>query len=79
MPCIPSRETAAPSALIPAAWREIPGANGAGTGQGGREIPRKPTFRMADVSRNLFIFPHPVINEIVAVAIRFFQPLALDE
>ena len=36
------------------------------------------TFRMADVSRNLIIYPNLVINDIMAITIRYFEPLAPD-
>ena len=36
------------------------------------------TFRMADTSRNLIIYPNLVINDIMAITIRYFEPLAPD-
>ncbi len=36
------------------------------------------TFRMADVSRNLMIYPNLVINDIMAITIRYFEPTAPD-
>ena len=33
---------------------------------------------MADVSRNLLIYPNLVINDFVAITIRYFEPLAPD-
>ena len=35
-------------------------------------------FRMTDISRNLLIYPNLVINDIVAITIRYFEPLAAD-
>ena len=35
-------------------------------------------YRMADTSRNLIIFPNLVINDIMAITIRYFEPLAPD-
>lgn len=35
-------------------------------------------FLMADVSRNLLICPNLIINDIVAITIRYFEPLAPD-
>ena len=37
------------------------------------------TYRMADTSRNLIIYPNLVINDIMAITIRYFEPLAPDE
>ena len=37
------------------------------------------TYRMADSSRNLIIYPNLVINDIMAITIRYFEPLAPDE
>ena len=34
------------------------------------------TFQMADTSRNLIIYPNLVINDIMAITIRYFEPLA---
>ena len=34
--------------------------------------------QMADVSRNLLIYPNLIINDIVAITIRYFEPLAPD-
>ena len=34
------------------------------------------TFQMADTSRNLIIYPTLVINDIMAITIRYFEPLA---
>ena len=36
------------------------------------------TRQMADTSRNLIIFPNLVINDIMAITIRYFEPLAPD-
>ncbi len=36
------------------------------------------TYRMADTSRNLIIYPNLVINDIMAITIRYFEPLAPD-
>ena len=36
------------------------------------------TFRMADTSRNLVIYPNLVINDIMAITIRHFEPTAPD-
>ena len=36
-------------------------------------------YRMTDISRNLLIYPNLVINDIVAVTIRYYEPLAADE
>lgn len=36
------------------------------------------TVRMADVSRNLVIYPNLVINDIMAITIRYFEPTAPD-
>ena len=36
------------------------------------------TFRMADTSRNLIIYPNLVINDIMAITVRYFEPLAPD-
>ena len=36
------------------------------------------TYQMADVSRNLIIYPNLVINDIMAITIRYFEPLAPD-
>ncbi len=36
------------------------------------------TYRMADVSRSLLIYPNLVINDIVAITIRYYEPLAPD-
>ena len=36
-------------------------------------------YRMTDISRNLLIYPNLVINDIVAITIRYFEPLAPDE
>ena len=35
-------------------------------------------YRMADTSRNLLIYPNLIINDIVAITIRYFEPLAPD-
>ena len=35
-------------------------------------------FRMADTSRNLIIYPNLVINDIMAITVRYFEPLAPD-
>ena len=35
-------------------------------------------YQMADVSRNLLIYPNLIINDIVAITIRYFEPLAPD-
>ena len=35
-------------------------------------------YRMADTSRNLLIYPNLIINDIVAITIRHFEPLAPD-
>ncbi len=35
-------------------------------------------YRMADVSRNLLIYPNLIINDVVAITIRYFEPLAPD-
>ena len=35
-------------------------------------------YRMADTSRNLIIYPNLVINDIMAITIRYFEPLAPD-
>ena len=37
------------------------------------------TYRMADTSRNLIIYPNLVINDIMAITIRYFEPLAPDD
>ncbi len=37
------------------------------------------TFRMADISRNLLLFPILVINDVMAITIRYFEPIAPDE
>ena len=36
------------------------------------------THRMADTSRNLIIYPNLVINDIMAITIRYFEPVAPD-
>lgn len=36
------------------------------------------TYRMADTSRNLIIYPNLVINDIMAITVRYFEPLAPD-
>ena len=36
-------------------------------------------YRMTDISRNLLIYPNLVINDIMAITIRYFEPLAPDE
>ena len=36
------------------------------------------TYKMADISRNLIIYPNLVINDIMAITIRYFEPLAPD-
>ena len=36
------------------------------------------TYQMADTSRNLLIFPNLIINDFVAITIRYFEPLAVD-
>ena len=36
-------------------------------------------YRMADTSRNLLIYPNLIINDIMAITIRYFDPLAPDE
>jgi p-cumate 2,3-dioxygenase alpha subunit len=36
------------------------------------------TFRMADTFRNVLIFPNLIINDITAITIRYFEPLAPD-
>ena len=36
------------------------------------------TYRMADTSRNLIIYPNLVINDIMAITIRYFEPVAPD-
>ena len=35
-------------------------------------------YRIADTSRNLLIYPNLIINDIVAITIRYFEPLAPD-
>ena len=35
-------------------------------------------YRMTDISRNLLIYPNLVINDIVAITIRYFEPVAVD-
>ena len=35
-------------------------------------------YQMADTSRNLLIYPNLVINDFVAITIRYFEPLAPD-
>ncbi len=35
-------------------------------------------YQMADISRNLLIYPNLIINDIVAITIRYFEPLAPD-
>ena len=35
-------------------------------------------YRMTDVSRNLLIYPNLIINDIVAITIRYFEPVAVD-
>ena len=37
------------------------------------------TFRMADTSRNLLLFPNLIINDAMAITIRYFEPIAPDE
>ena len=37
------------------------------------------TFRMADTSRNLLLFPNLIINDVMAITIRYFEPIAPDE
>lgn len=37
------------------------------------------TFRMADTSRNLLLFPNLIINDIMAITIRYFEPVGPDE
>lgn len=37
------------------------------------------TRHMADTSRNLIIYPNLVINDIMAITVRYFEPLAPDE
>ncbi len=34
--------------------------------------------QMADISRNLLIYPNLIINDFVAITIRYFEPLAPD-
>ena len=34
--------------------------------------------RLADVTRNLLIFPNLVINDIMAITVRYFEPVAPD-
>ena len=36
-------------------------------------------YLMADTSRNLLIYPNLIINDVVAITIRYFEPLAPDE
>ena len=36
------------------------------------------THRMADVSRNLIIYPNLVIKDIMAITVRYFEPIAPD-
>ena len=36
-------------------------------------------YRMADTSRNLLIYPNLIINDVVAITIRYFEPLAPDD
>ncbi|MCY4417493.1 MAG: aromatic ring-hydroxylating dioxygenase subunit alpha [Chloroflexi bacterium] len=36
-------------------------------------------FRMADTSRNLIIYPNLVINDIMAITVRHFEPIAPDD
>ena len=36
------------------------------------------TYRMANTSRNLLIYPNLVINDIMAITLRYFEPLAPD-
>ena len=36
------------------------------------------TYRMADTTRNLIIYPNLVINDIMAITIRYFEPTAHD-
>ena len=35
-------------------------------------------YRMADTSRNLLIYPNLIINDVVAITIRYYEPLAPD-
>ena len=37
------------------------------------------TFRMADTSRNLLLYPNLIINDVMAITIRYFEPIAPDE
>ena len=37
------------------------------------------TFRMADTSRNLLLFPNLIINDAMAITTRYFEPIAPDE
>ena len=36
------------------------------------------TYRMADNTRNLLIYPNLIINDVMAITIRYFEPLAPD-
>ena len=36
-------------------------------------------YRMADTSRNLLIYPNLIINDVVAITIRYFEPVAPDD
>ena len=36
-------------------------------------------YLMADTSRNLLIYPNLIINDVVAITIRYFEPLAPDD
>ena len=36
------------------------------------------SYRMADTSRNLLIYPNLIINDAVAITIRYYEPLAPD-
>ena len=36
-------------------------------------------YRMADTSRNLLIYPNLIINDVVAITIRYYEPVAPDE
>ena len=36
------------------------------------------TYRMADNTRNLLIYPNLIINDVMAITIRYYEPLAPD-